>query len=72
MRRIIGFIFYSIFPLLVMAERLTPYVNPFVGTDGYEMYTQELRFLLVVYRLVQILMQIFMMQLLVINILIRH
>lgn len=35
MRRIIGFIFYSIFPLLVMAERLTPYVNPFVGTDGY-------------------------------------
>ena len=62
MRRIIGFIFYSIFPLLVMAERLTPYVNPFVGTDGYGN----------VYPGVQILMQIFMMQLLVINILIRH
>lgn len=35
MKRIIGFIFCCIFPLLVIAERLTSYVNPFVGTDGY-------------------------------------
>lgn len=58
MRRIIGFIFYSIFPLLVMAERLTPYVNPFVGTDGYGNVYPGAQIPLVVYRLVQILMQI--------------